>query len=392
MAIDRLSLYNDALRILGERKLASLSENREPRHRLDDVYDFGAIDLCAEMAKPRFASKVKKLDTFSTSTEHAFPNVFDLPNDYLVLVQVFSNDTLDEPVTRFFQEGRTIATDHDVVYVRYISSTSAADLTLWLQSFARVVSSYLAREVAPRLNPDLIEVTSEKFNEYLQAFLQSDASEETRPRSRPPTTTLSTDWLNIYNDALFLLGLDQLITPNDDSERRVKLDKALDQALVEYHLENTAWQWAVTSTKIDYNPSLEPEWGYQRAFDKPDDLLRIDGVFVDEYFVEPLKNYADEGDTIFAEQDELYLHYVPNTALSQPSSWPAFFKKLIAADLARHAALSLGADPTRALEAYEERERSAFSNDAMASPPQRIASGNWVEARWNWARGRRRRP
>ena len=37
MANDQLSLYNNALTVLGERKIASLTENREPRRVLDDV-------------------------------------------------------------------------------------------------------------------------------------------------------------------------------------------------------------------------------------------------------------------------------------------------------------------------------------------------------------------
>ena len=40
--ITRLQLYNSALLLLGERNLASLSENREPRRLLDHVWDTGA--------------------------------------------------------------------------------------------------------------------------------------------------------------------------------------------------------------------------------------------------------------------------------------------------------------------------------------------------------------
>ena len=34
----KLGLYNRALRVLGETKLSSLSEAREPRYILDDIY------------------------------------------------------------------------------------------------------------------------------------------------------------------------------------------------------------------------------------------------------------------------------------------------------------------------------------------------------------------
>jgi hypothetical protein len=41
MAVSRLSIYNGALRECQERKLASLSEDREPRRVLDDVWNDG---------------------------------------------------------------------------------------------------------------------------------------------------------------------------------------------------------------------------------------------------------------------------------------------------------------------------------------------------------------
>jgi hypothetical protein len=50
VAISKLGIYNDALRILGERKLSSISEDRPPRYRLDDIYDFGAIEYCLEVS------------------------------------------------------------------------------------------------------------------------------------------------------------------------------------------------------------------------------------------------------------------------------------------------------------------------------------------------------
>ena len=40
---DRLDVYNGALRRLGSRRLASLTENREPRRVLDDIWNNGAL-------------------------------------------------------------------------------------------------------------------------------------------------------------------------------------------------------------------------------------------------------------------------------------------------------------------------------------------------------------
>ena len=53
MAVTKLSLYNDTLQLLGERRLASDTEDREPRYDLDSLYDNGAVDYCLEVVKPR---------------------------------------------------------------------------------------------------------------------------------------------------------------------------------------------------------------------------------------------------------------------------------------------------------------------------------------------------
>jgi hypothetical protein len=381
VAVTKLQLYNDALRINGDRKLASETEARESRFRLDDVYNFGAIDYCLEITKPRFASLVDKLTVSTTNTEYGFANTFALPDDYLAMVGLFSDAGLDEPVTRFIEQGRTLATDHDTVYLRYTSKTAGAVLASWPPSFARLVSAYLAKEVAPRIRPDAIGSTLANFENEKQAFLTTDATEETRQRSKPVTATLSPEWLGIYNDALFILGQPQLISINDDSERRAVLDSALSQSVVEFHLEDTAWKFALTSDKISYNPSVEPSWGYRYAFDKPEKLLRIDGVFYDEYLSNPLKAYSDEGDYLFSDVTTLYFQYISNSTLSQPSTWPAYFRKVISAELAFACVDVLGGDVRKAAMVLESRVSSAKSNDAMQSPPRVLAAGNWVRSR-----------
>jgi hypothetical protein len=390
VAVTKLQLYNDALRIIGERKLASETEARESRYRLDDIYDFGAIDYCLEITKPRFASLVDKISTSVTSTEYGFANTFDLPADYLAMVGLFSDAGLDEPITRFIEQGRTIATDHAAVYLRYTSTTSGAVLASWPPSFTRLVSAYLAKELAPRIRPDAIESASANFASERGVFLTTDSAEETRPRSKPATATLTPEWLSIYNDALFILGQEQLISVNDDSQRRSVLDAALSQSTVEFHLEDTAWKFALASGKIDYNPSVEPSWGYRRAFDKPADLLSIDGVFYDEYMRSPLKDYSDEGGYFFADVDSLYFQYISNNTLSQPSTWPAYFRKVISAELAFASAGVLGGDAVKAAIVLEARVSSAKSNDAMQSPPRILAPGNWARSRNQGSSGRGR--
>ena len=181
------------------------------------------------------------------------------------------------------------------------------------------------------------------------------------------------------------MGLDEITTNTDDSNRRSKLDRALDAELVARLLETTGWTFALTSVKSQYDITLEPDWGYRRVHAKPSDMHRLDGIFQDEYMSHPLKAYKDEGNYIFTDNDEFYLQYISDDWLVNPSSWPTFFKRLVASKMAKDTAASLkkeGADVERANETYKERKNSAMSDDAMAAPPRMLSNGRWSSARF----------
>jgi hypothetical protein len=277
--------------------------------------------------------------------------------------------------------------------VRYISNSRA--LSGWSASFARVVAAYLAREVCISIQPDRYEEIQSLFVDRVEIAKQLTEKEELE-RSSKPTVSLTNDWRHIYNDALMILGLDEITSNTDDSNRRSKIDRIIDAGVVEDLLEDTGWSFALKSTKMEYDPSVEPAWGYNYAFGEPTDLHRIDGVFQDEYMNHPLKHYRQEDSYFFADITEIYLQYLSSSWLTTPSDWPTFFKRMLAARIAQDVAPSLkeeGADPEYAMKIYEERKRSAEANDAMSSYPRMLAEGNWVKSRYNpYRRGNRGRP
>jgi len=392
MAVDKLALYNNALTLIGQRTLTGLTEEREPRYILDGVYDLDAIEYCLEIVKPVFARKTVLLSSPAVSTEHDLDSVHTLPSDYITITGIYSDSKLDQPISRYIIEGNTLACEYDSVYLRYISDDHVASFTNWSPSFSRVVSAYLARESSEKLSPSQTDGINALFLDRIESTIQLDKDREPENRSSVTTVTLTNDWRNVYNDALLIMGLEEITTNTDDSNRRTKLDRALDAGIVDELLEITGWTFATTSTKSDYDPSVEPEWGYTRAHSYPADMHRIDGYFHDEYMQSPLKNYTDEGDKIFTDEDTIYVQYISTDWLVNPSNWPAFFRRLVAARMANDASASLrqeGADPVRSKETYEERESSAKSIDAMSSPPRRLSQGNWAGSRFRGgSRGR----
>lgn len=380
MAIDQLGLYNDALLLLGQTKLDSLTEDREPRYRLDGAYTRDAIETCTKLVKPNFATKTGLLNTPVAGS--TFDYEHDLPADYTAMVMPFSDKRLDQPITRYLIEGNKLLCDFDTVYLRYV--TNAADFDDWDPTFIRVVGAYLATEVGERLSPDRWGKVKGIFDQRVAVAIELEGAEV--PESRPSKTnrTLTQAWLKVYNDALQIMGLDELAGLTDDSNRRVKIDVALDAGLVEAVLEDTGWQFGIKSVRLEYDINVDPSWGYKRATKKPDDLHRIDGVFADEYMQVPIKLYTDEDGYFFSDYDEIYLQYISKDFLTNPSSWPTHFNRLIAARIAKDASPALrreGADPIFCASVFEERDKESKSIDAMGSPPRLIQEGRWTSSR-----------
>jgi hypothetical protein len=392
MALDKLGIYNNALQLIGERKLSSISENREPRRLLDSAYDFGAVNYCIEIVKPSFSRKTIKLTSSTTSESHDLDNVFDLPDDWISTVDVYSDSRLDQPIARYINEDRTIACEYDTIFVRYASSDNAESFIKWSPSFAHVVSTYLAREISTRLTPEEYDILDAKFSSRVEAALNIEKTKEPQRRSKASTTSLTQKWINIYNDALLIMGLEKITDANDDSFRRSTLDTAIDADLVEAALEDIGWHWALKSVRSEFNPSLEPDWGWARGHDKPDDMHRLEGVYYDEYFQRPLKTYLDEGEVFFTDEDEIFLQYVSSSFFNNPDGWAPSFRRLIGARLAKDCYMSLNPKAMNKVESeFDKRESAAKSIDVMQSPPRLIAEGSWVRSR-NQGRSHRRRP
>ncbi len=150
----RLGVYNDALGMIGERELASLTENREPRRKLDAIWNRGFVDYVLEQGYWNFATRTLKID-FSTSITPAFGYIraFDHPSDYIRLVSISEDEYFSVPLNRFHDEGAYWYADGDVIYIRYVSNDSSfgGDLSLWPESFAEYAASYMAVKALPRL-------------------------------------------------------------------------------------------------------------------------------------------------------------------------------------------------------------------------------------------------
>ena len=384
MAVTKLALYNDGLNRAGAERLADVTEAVEARYKLDEIWDIGAPEHCFRLAKPSFARKTAKSTTATTTSTHGLEYEHTLPADFLGVVEIYADENMDTRVQRYFIEGNKLYSEFATVWLRYVADYSS-DFTNWSTDFAAVVSAWLALQYAYRVVPERAGDLSQKFDEELATSQALTDRDEPGGRPQKSSTTLSLDWLRLYNEALSILKRPRLVSVNDEREDRIALDTAREGFLVNKLLSDYAWQWARTTVKLTYNSALQPVWGYQYGFTKPTDILKFDGIFYDEYLQQPVKHYRDESGVIYTVAPEIYITYIQDTLETQPTSWPSHFWRYAASELAvgamGHIPDVSQATMNEARAVARMRQDDAENWDFSQAPPTLIKQGSWTRAR-----------
>lgn len=183
---DKLRIFNQSLRLLKERKLASLSENREPRRLLDEAWGDGStngsVRRCLELGQWTFATRAVQID-YSPSIDPSFGYryAFDRPSDMVKVAAVCSDEYFNNPLLQYVDEGDYWYADLQTIYVRYVSngSTYGTDLSRWPVSFEDLVAADLAFEIVGNLTQG-----------------ESDISRVDKIRTRALTRARSNDAMN----------------------------------------------------------------------------------------------------------------------------------------------------------------------------------------------------
>lgn len=195
--------------------------------------------------------------------------------------------------------------------------------------------------------------------------------------------------LQLYNGALRLCGSAALSTLNDSVEDRRLLDAAWDEGAVDAVLEMGLWNFAMKTAAIDYDESVEPEFGFDRAFAKPSDWIRTQCASPDEFFrtLFPGDCLRDEAGYWFASGiDRIYVRYISNGANygANLNLWPRSFSRFVQAYLAQEIAPKIR-DAASRLDVIERKYKSrlieARSRDAMNEGASLAPRGSWGQSR-----------
>lgn len=192
--------------------------------------------------------------------------------------------------------------------------------------------------------------------------------------------------LSLYNGSLRELGEGKLASLSENREPRRVLDSIWDADAIRTCLSAGQWNFATNSIELSYSPSIEPAFGYQYAFTKPEHWVRTVGMCEDEYFNSPLLNYQDEGAYWYADLDTIYVRYVDSGTSfgSDYSKWPANFTRYVESWLAARVCMTLTQNQNKRDGLERDAEvwlTKAKSTDAMDEPTQFLPQGSWTRSR-----------
>lgn len=150
----KLALYQAACIEVGEALLSGLTEEREIRRVLDQVYD-SVLAECSEAGQWNFAERTVQIDyDASVTVVFGYAYAFSKPTDWIRTTGLGSSEFIDDaPLQRYVDDQTGWYADITPIFVRYVSNDVLYGLNLgaWPQSYTRYVELALADRICERV-------------------------------------------------------------------------------------------------------------------------------------------------------------------------------------------------------------------------------------------------
>lgn len=202
---------------------------------------------------------------------------------------------------------------------------------------------------------------------------------------------MATTRLRIYNGALLIAEERQLASLTENREPRHLLDNVWNDGGVRHCLEQAQWRFAMRTAQMEYEPSVQPSFGYRYAFPKPTDWVNTSAVCQDEYFNSPLLQYSDEIQFWFADMTPIYVKFVSDDTDygANMANWPYTFTEYVKTWFAAKIVGKLAGKTALRDRIWQKRSGlldqallNAKNKDAMAGPTTFPARGSWSRSRF----------
>ena len=152
----QLGLYNGALRICGNAKLATLADNVEAQYVLTDVWNDGngAVQACLEEGLWYFAMRTSMLGYDAKVTpKFGYACAFEKPADWVRTAMVAQDEYFNTPLTQVADESGYLYTLLQTIYFSYVSNADSygMDFPRWPSTFVLAVEGWLAERIVRKL-------------------------------------------------------------------------------------------------------------------------------------------------------------------------------------------------------------------------------------------------
>lgn len=156
-AASRLSIYNGACTLIGERLLQTLTENRESRRALDDIWDRGGVNTCLAMGLWNFAARGAQWDYDPDFTpQWGYQYAFNHPPDWVRWMKICTDPYFENPLLQATDESGYLFCDLQRIWVKWVSNDPnwGMNFAVWPDSFQRYVEGYFGAAIAMRVTGD----------------------------------------------------------------------------------------------------------------------------------------------------------------------------------------------------------------------------------------------
>lgn len=192
--------------------------------------------------------------------------------------------------------------------------------------------------------------------------------------------------LSLYQGACAVIGSRKLASLTEDRLTRRELDGVFSRGGIRTCLKAGQWNFAMRTAMLDYSPSIEPDFGFNRAFDKPTDWVRTCGVATDEFFKSPMTQYADEAGFWYSDLDSIYVRFVSDgdDYGMDYSKWPEDFARYVEGwfGLQIHdRVINNSAKKAELNDAVKTLLKEAKARDAMDEAAAFLPEGSWAASR-----------
>lgn len=195
--------------------------------------------------------------------------------------------------------------------------------------------------------------------------------------------------LDIYNGALSEHIGERMVTATSTGEPKTILDAAWGSgSFILECLEEGDWTFGTRTIELTYDPSIQPDFGFPYAFEKPEDWVRTCAISADPDFMNRLDEtgFADENGYWFTYPQTIYVRYVSSleTYGLDASKWPEYFKDWMKTRLAKKVCKRISqADGLFDQLAKDEKRAllNARGKNGMNKPAVKMGKGSWNKAR-----------